>query len=581
MTQAESVSNNVASVEEIQKEWHDLTLRVGQLEAEKTTLEHENKALRFLLERVIEHRQKSHGELVLLLTGLVSKLPINDVGVVVARLMEHNTHVSEMCTALAKGKAEASLPQPAVLKALDQVKHELAAALKKSVEDLIQLESPLDAELLRSLTAQPETFFSPALVRANRGFIKGQIPRERIVKEFGEPALALFNDMTTDKKLNPHPKPEEIMLAFRNDFDAVLQQNPSVAAGKGEQLSALHQRVQRSKAPTEQARAQKHAFNQMSFLLELMHYYDNQSTEAPDVIFAQRLPVLVEQLAVTGPQDNLDEKLVQSAEHLLAFIINPDHRLMVINNVGKGGGSARTLKFVLRFRTEKMSDPDHLVAEFVKHLIPAQSAPPPKTVATALRLLNPDRQRLVVHGIMDSERMSRDEAIALGKAVGTELGLSGLDAPRRERETLSPEFERQMAWDKIKDLITNRADPAVIAATMRERLHAKDEADEIKQSWITLTEADPISLIRVFCHLPYLPDGRTDPVARAVMETYVSRLTHEKYAATYSKVLNSLKNMFRANASSPTLLNFVALVKWVDATAAQKLSVDVGLPVTV
>jgi hypothetical protein len=181
---------------------------------------------------------------------------------------------------------------------------------------------------------------------------------------------------------------------------------------------------------------------------------------------------------------------------------------------------------------------------------------------------------------MESDRMSRDEALAFGKAVGTEVGLSGLDAPRRERETLSPEFERQMAWDKIKELITNRADPAVIAAAMRERLHAKYEADEIKQSWITLTEADPISLIRVFCHLPYLPDGRTDPVARAVMETYVSRLTHEKYAATYSKVLNSLKNMFRANASSPTLLNFVALVKWVDAAAAQKLSVDVGLPVT-
>jgi hypothetical protein len=567
-------------VEEIQRGWHDLTLRVGQLEVEKSSLEQENKSLRFLLERVIEHRQKSHGELVLLLTGLVSKLPINDVGIVVAKLMEHNTHVSEMCAAFAKGKADAALPQPAILKALDQLKRELAASLKKSVEDLIQLEAPLDAELLRSLTAQPETFFSPPLVRANRGFIKGQIPRERIVKEFGEPALALFNDMTTDKKLNPHPKPEEIMLAFRNDFDAVLQQNPSVAAGKGEQLSALHQRVQRSKAPTEPARAQKNAFNQMSFLLELMHYYDNQSTEAPDVIFAQRLPVLVEQLAVTGPQDNLDEKLVQTAEHLLAFIINPDHRLMVINNVGKSGGSARTLKFVLRFRTEKVSDPDYLVAEFVKHLIPAQAAPPPKSVAMALRLLNPDRQRLVVHGIMESDRMSRDDALAFGKAVGTELGLSGLDAPRRERETLSPEFERQMAWDKIKDLITHRADPAVIAATMRDRLHAKYEADEIKQSWITLTEADPISLIRVFCQLPYLPDGRTDPVARAVMETYVSRLTHEKYAATYSKVVNSLKNMFRANASSPTLLNFVALVKWVDAAGAQKLSVDVGLPVT-
>ena len=61
------------------------------------------------------------------------------------------------------------------------------------------------------------------------------------------------------------------------------------------------------------------------------------------------------------------------------------------------------------------------------------------------------------------------------------------------------------------------------------------------------------------------------------METYVTRLTHEKYAATYQKVMNSLKNMFKANAQSPTLLNFVALVKWVDAAAAQKLSADLGM----
>jgi hypothetical protein len=61
------------------------------------------------------------------------------------------------------------------------------------------------------------------------------------------------------------------------------------------------------------------------------------------------------------------------------------------------------------------------------------------------------------------------------------------------------------------------------------------------------------------------------------METYVSRLTHEKYAATYNKVMNSLKNMFKANPQSPTLLNFVALVKWVDAEAAHKLSTDIGM----
>ena len=63
------------------------------------------------------------------------------------------------------------------------------------------------------------------------------------------------------------------------------------------------------------------------------------------------------------------------------------------------------------------------------------------------------------------------------------------------------------------------------------------------------------------------------------METYVTRLTHEKYAATYHKVVNSLKNMFRAKPDSPTLLNFLALVKWVDPEAEKRLSQDIGLPV--
>jgi hypothetical protein len=166
----------------------------------------------------------------------------------------------------------------------------------------------------------------------------------------------------------------------------------------------------------------------------------------------------------------------------------------------------------------------------------------------------------------------------LGKAIGKELGLTGLDTPVRGLETLPVEIERQIAWEKVKELMASRADPAVIAAAIRDRLHAKYDADELKQSWITVTEADPISLIRVFCHLPYLADGRTDSIARTVMESFVSRLTHEKYAATYHKVMNSLRNMFKANPNSPTLVNFIALVKWVDPEAASRLSLDIGMP---
>ena len=42
----------------MQKGYDDLKLRVEQLEADRKALEQENKALRILLERAMEHRQK-------------------------------------------------------------------------------------------------------------------------------------------------------------------------------------------------------------------------------------------------------------------------------------------------------------------------------------------------------------------------------------------------------------------------------------------------------------------------------------------------------------------------------------------
>ena len=100
------------SIEEIQQGWPELILRVGQLEAEKMVLEQENKSLRFLLERVIDHRHKSHNELVLIMTNLVSKLPLNDLGAIVGRLVEHNTNVCQYLAALVKGTVDVHLPQP-------------------------------------------------------------------------------------------------------------------------------------------------------------------------------------------------------------------------------------------------------------------------------------------------------------------------------------------------------------------------------------------------------------------------------------------------------------------------------------
>src|SRR5215469_14794168 len=273
MVQSESSSAApLTTADEIQKGWQDLRLRVEKLEAERTSLEQENKSLRQLLERSIEHRQTSHSELVLLLTGLVSKLPMNDVGVIVSRLVEHNTNVSQYLSALTKGASDGVILKPAVLKTLEESKRELAAAIKPVVEELVLLESPLEKEMLETLIREPESFFSPRATRAHRCFIKGLVARERVIRDFGEEALPLFNDITTDPKLNPHPKAEEIVLCFRNDFESALQQATGLAPEKREALQALYQRIQRSKSPCEQAKQQKTAFLKASFLIELLHF---------------------------------------------------------------------------------------------------------------------------------------------------------------------------------------------------------------------------------------------------------------------------------------------------------------------
>ncbi|HTL56271.1 MAG TPA: hypothetical protein VL361_11375 [Candidatus Limnocylindrales bacterium] len=577
MTGPENATVGGVSEGESSKNGHGLDLKVEQLESEVRALERETKAIRQLLERAMEHRQKSHSELVLLLAGLVSKLPINEVGVVVSRLVEHNAQVGQFHAAIGRGAMDTVFVEQPVLQTLEQTRKGLLAAIKPVVEELIQSEPPFEKEMLASLSTQPDNFFSPGMVRANRCFLKGHVPRERIVREFGNDALALFNDLTTDPKLNPRPKAEEIVLCFKDDFTSQLELLASLPEEKKRALLELYQRVQRSKGSTEPARLQKGAFQRLSFLIELLHYYEHQNTEAPDVLFAQRLPALVEQLVITGPDDPLDEKLILSAEQLLGFVISPDHRRMIINNIGKGGGPAKTLKYVLRLRCDKVQDLDLSIAELVKHLIPPSQKPPPEKVAVILRLLQPEVQRLVVKAIMRYEKIRKPEAEALGKAIGTSLGLQGLEQLARVHADLPVEVERQMAWGKIKDLILQRKDATVVAAAIRERLNAKYDGDEIRQSWITLTEADPMSLIKIFCQLPYLANGKTDSIARTVMEAYISRLTHEKYAATYNKVVNSLRTMFHAKPDSPTLLNFIALARWANPDAANRLCADVGV----
>jgi hypothetical protein len=583
MSDSEMEAGKPASVEEIQGGWQELMLRLNQLEAKNSNLERENKAQRMLLERVIDHRQKSHNELVLLLTNMVSKLPMKDVGGLVSRLVEHNKEVGHYLTALIKGAEDIdNAPPPAILKSIDQSKRELLTAIKTFTAELMKLDPPMECGVMEHLCSEPESFFSPRTIRANRCFVKGYVPRERVVREFGEAALIFFNDVTTDPKLNPFPKADEIALAFKSDFETLLQQNPTIAAEKRAELTGLYQRVQRSKGAGDEARAQRCAFLKLSFALELVHFYDHQETESPEAVFAQRLPGLIEQLVLGGPSEQVEEKGIALAESLLAWIGNADQRLMVINNIGKSGETAKTLKYVLRLRTARTPgvETDPIVAEFVKHLIhaPPRKTPTPAQLSPIVKLLEPDMQKSVVRAIMHSEIIRREEALALGKAIGEELGLKGLEIVKAE-EVLPPEVERQRAWSRIQDLIARRADAASIAAEMRERLNARYDADEIRQSWVTLIEADALSLIKIICQLPYLPTGKTDPIARPVLETYMTRLTHAKYASTYNKVVNSLRAMFTAKPDNAVLLNFLALVRWASPETADKLTIDIGIPV--
>jgi len=572
MPQSDKPDAPLPSLEEIQRNWGNLTLRVQQSESECHALEAENKALRSLLERVVEHRKKSHGELVNLITTLATKMPINDVGVIVSRLVEHSTAVNDVSAALVNGKNEENLLQPAILKALDKAKRDLTASIKPLVEELIKLDAPLDPALLREMAVKPQSFFAPAAVRASRSFVKGQVAREQIIKDFGEEALVFFKDLTTDAKFNPRPKPEEIMLGFRNDFETLLKQNPNVVPAKHAELVALHKKIQHSRA----SRAQKSAFLKLSFILELLNYYENPSTESPDVIFAQRLPPLVEQLVVTGETDALDENLIKQAEELLAFVLNADYRQSVVNNFGKGGGVARTLRFVLTFRSAIIAEHDPVTAEFVKHLLSDTKTRSSAPLAAILRLVNTDSQKTIVRAILNSDRLHREDSEALVKALIKELGLPEL--PAKFESGGSSDKTQMSAWDIIRELIGSRATPAEITEAIRRQLHAKYDDTEVKQSWVILTESDPMLLVRVFCLLPYLPGGETDPVARAVLESYAVRLTHEKYAATYAKVVHALRNMFKVKADSPALLNFIALVKWVDPAAAERITKDIGMP---
>jgi hypothetical protein len=233
---------------------------------------------------------------------------------------------------------------------------------------------------------------------------------------------------------------------------------------------------------------------------------------------------------------------------------------------------------VLAFRAEKLTEMDTVTLDLIKHVISAGKVPKPEALLPMLRLIPREMQIVIVRAIVVTERLKREDAEKLGKTLARELGLKDLEERLNAKAIVSPEQERKLAWVGIEDLIASRSTPGDVAAAIRNRLHARYDADEVKQSWLTLTGTDPMSFIRIFCLLPYLPDGKTDLTIRPVLESYIQRLLHEKYAATYAKILTTLRNMFKARADGPALVNFLALVKWIDPEAAARLAKDIGMP---
>ena len=359
----------VPSLEDIQRDWHDLTLRIQQSETECRVLEQENKTLRGLIEKVVEHRKKSHGELVNLITTLVTKLPINDVGVIVSRLVEHSNTVNEVSAALIHGKNDENILQPAILKLLDKVRRDLLAAIRPLVEELIRLETPLDPAMLLGLVEKPDSFFAPANVRACRAFVKGQLPREQIVRDFTEEALGFFKDLTTDPKQNPRPRQEEIMLAFRPDFEELLRQDSHLPAPKRAELTPCTEDRRARKprvAPAKTGVSQTFVCAGAAALLRPPEHGIAGCHVSPSACPPDRTD------RVAGENDKLDENICRP--ETARPVVNADYRKAVVNNFGKTGGIARTLRYTLTFRGENFpTRPAH--GRYIKHLIPRGNRP--------------------------------------------------------------------------------------------------------------------------------------------------------------------------------------------------------------
>src|SRR5438874_1709052 len=81
-------------------------------------------------------------------------------------------------------------------------------------------------------------------------------------------------------------------------------------------------------------------------------------------------------------------------------------------------------------------------------------APSPESVASLLKLLNPEAQGFIAKSIITTDRLRRDDAEKLGKAVAAMLDLKGFEESLKAQEAVPVEIERKLAWERIKDMIS-------------------------------------------------------------------------------------------------------------------------------
>ena len=121
-----------------------------------------------------------------------------------------------------------------------------------------------------------------------------------------------------------------------------------------------------------------------------------------------------------------------------------------------------------------------------------------------LRFLSPEAQRVVVRAILNSDRLRREDAEPLGQELIKELGLPQIAISRPDG--ISDKTQMGPVHHQGTDRQPRFANE--ITEAIRKQLHAKYDADEVKQSWLVLAESRNqvlvtivADVVRAYAHL--------------------------------------------------------------------------------